>query len=480
MSELPRGWANAVLGEVAEVVAGQSPAGTEVNESGDGLPFFQGKAEFGDLYPEVRKWTTNVARTAKPDDVLLSVRAPVGPTNLAQADCAIGRGLMAIRQHVSFADRYLLWVLRASSEQLRSFATGSTFEAVTGPVVRQLQIPVAPTAEQERIVAAIEEAFSKLDAGEAGLRTVRQLLKRLRDAVLTAAVTGRLVTPSGEIAYDDMKLESLRAESASNRSARPRRPRSDDVPPPAVSLPPGWRWVRWGEIGLCQNGRAFPSSDYCDEGVPLLRPGNLAENGQVRWAVSNTRHLPEQYVRKCPDLVVGPSEVVMNLTAQSLKDDFLGRVCLTGPNDRCLLNQRLARLTPFGVTPAYAVVFFRSQLFREFVRTLNTGSLIQHMYTHQVDCCWIPLPPPADQAAVVAEVDRTLSLLDRLGAIVDAVFDRSAGLRRSVLIAAFNGRLVPQDSSDEPAPVLLERIRAERSALHASASGRRRKWEAES
>ena len=103
-----------------------------------------------------------------------------------------------------------------------------------------------------------------------------------------------------------------------------------------------------------------------------------------------------------------------------------------------------------------------SPVFRRFVDGLNSGSLIQHMYTHDLDRCWMPVPPPSDQRAVVPEVERQFSFIEACERAVEAGLARAAALRRSILAAAFSGKLVPQDPSDEPASLLLERIRAER------------------
>src|SRR5437899_3338432 len=97
--DLPSGWSHAKLEEVSTLIAGQSPPGTSYNEDGVGLPFFQGKAEFGDTYPTPRKWCTAPKKIAEPGDVLVSVRAPVGPSNLCVETSAIGRGLAALRPH---------------------------------------------------------------------------------------------------------------------------------------------------------------------------------------------------------------------------------------------------------------------------------------------------------------------------------------------------------------------------------------------
>lgn len=184
MSQLPPGWEWTTLGEIAEVNLGQSPPGSTYNEVGDGVPFFQGKAEFGDLFPTASKWTTAPKKLARRMDVLLSVRAPVGPTNLAPHDCAIGRGLAAIRESSAVTHRYLLWVMRWSAGDLAARATGSTFAAVSGQQVRNHAIPLPPRAEQERIVAAIEERLSRLDAATRSLGSLTTRLASFRTRIL--------------------------------------------------------------------------------------------------------------------------------------------------------------------------------------------------------------------------------------------------------------------------------------------------------
>jgi type I restriction enzyme S subunit len=89
--------------------------------------------------------------------------------------------------------------------------------------------------------------------------------------------------------------------------------------------------------------------------------------------------MPEKWAADYPGHLIGPDELVINLTAQSLADEFLGRVCLTSPGEHCLLNQRIARLTPVLLPPRFLLCVFKSPWFRKFVASLNTGSLIQHM-----------------------------------------------------------------------------------------------------
>ncbi len=189
---LPDGWEWSTLDEACEIVLGQSPSSDTYNAEGIGLPFYQGKAEFGDLYPTPEKWCSSPKKIAEKDDILISVRAPVGPTNLCPEKSCIGRGLAAIRPK-GFPTKYFLHYLRYIEKEWDSKATGTTFKAITGDVLRNQEIPVAPLPEQERIVSRIEELFSDLDAGVAALERVRAGLRRYKASVLKAAVSGRLV-----------------------------------------------------------------------------------------------------------------------------------------------------------------------------------------------------------------------------------------------------------------------------------------------
>ncbi len=175
------------LKECCTIIAGQSPESKYYNSNGDGLPFFQGKADFGELYPSIRVYCSQPTKIAEKDDILLSVRAPVGPTNLAPCKVCIGRGLTAIRPSEVLLTRYVLLFFRYFEAQLASKGTGTTFKAITQDVVKNLEIPIPPLPEQERIVARIEELFSQLDAGVETLKKTKAQLAVYRQAVLKEA-----------------------------------------------------------------------------------------------------------------------------------------------------------------------------------------------------------------------------------------------------------------------------------------------------
>ena len=175
------------LKDCCTIIAGQSPESKYYNTTGEGLPFFQGKADFGELYPAIRVYCSQPTKIAEKDDILLSVRAPVGPTNLAPCKVCIGRGLTAIRPSEVLLTRYVLLFFRYFEAQLASKGTGTTFKAITQDVIKDLEIPVPPLSEQERIVARIEELFSQLDAGVEMLKKTKAQLAVYRQAVLKEA-----------------------------------------------------------------------------------------------------------------------------------------------------------------------------------------------------------------------------------------------------------------------------------------------------
>src|SRR5208337_2692307 len=128
---LPDGWRWVKLGKVCEIIAGQSPPGSTYRTMPEGLPFFQGKADFGLLNPVPRVWCVDPNKIALPGDILISVRAPVGPTNVADVKCCIGRGLAAIRCEHNVDSDFILAALRRFENKLVVKGSGSTFEAIS-------------------------------------------------------------------------------------------------------------------------------------------------------------------------------------------------------------------------------------------------------------------------------------------------------------------------------------------------------------
>lgn len=166
------------LPSVAHIIMGQSPPSSVYNSVGKGLPFYQGKTDFGELFPKPRMYCTAPIKIAEANDILISVRAPVGPTNISPARSCIGRGLAAIRPKSNLDQKYLLYFLRFYEPQLAQLGQGSTFEAVGKKELEDIEIPLPPLAEQQRIAGILARADR--------LRQLRRYALQLSDGYLQA------------------------------------------------------------------------------------------------------------------------------------------------------------------------------------------------------------------------------------------------------------------------------------------------------
>ena len=158
------------------VIAGQSPKGDSYNENGAGLEFHQGKKAFGESVIEHSNvWTTEITKIAEPGDILMSVRAPVGPTNITDRRICIGRGLAAIRCNKNVIPQYILYSLRNIESQITG-NDGAVFNSINKKQIEELPLPILPLFEQQRIVSRLDASFAHIDALKANAK------KQLDDA----------------------------------------------------------------------------------------------------------------------------------------------------------------------------------------------------------------------------------------------------------------------------------------------------------
>ncbi len=159
---MKKGWEVKRLGEITKVIAGQSPEGKFYNSEKNGLPFYQGKKEYGDKYiGEPTTWTTKITKEADAGDILMSVRAPVGPINFATQKICIGRGLAAIRAGKLIDKEFLYNFLVKNENEIKGNA-GAVFNSINKAQIEQITISLPPLQEQQRIVAILDKAFTAI------------------------------------------------------------------------------------------------------------------------------------------------------------------------------------------------------------------------------------------------------------------------------------------------------------------------------
>lgn len=181
---MKQGWEMKKLGEVCKVIAGQSPEGKYYNSEGKGMPFYQGKKEYGEKYiGEPTTWTKKITKEAEAGDILMSVRAPVGPVNFATQKICIGRGLAAIRAGKSIDKEFLFNFFLKHENEIEGNA-GAVFNSINKTLIENLQIPLPPLPEQQRIVSILDEAFAAIAKAKANAEQNLKNAKELFESYL--------------------------------------------------------------------------------------------------------------------------------------------------------------------------------------------------------------------------------------------------------------------------------------------------------
>jgi type I restriction enzyme S subunit len=491
---LPPGWAWTTLGDIADLVGGGTPS----RENPD---YFTGEIVW--LTPteipkdciaimvDSRERITKIAlkessaRLLPKGAVLMTSRATIGYVAIAGTEVTTNQGFASFICSDGIFNGYLAYWLWAQREKFIEQATGTTFKEITKSKLRPIELPLAPLPEQRRIVAKIEELFTRLDAGVKALKRVQAALKRYKASVLKAACEGRLVRarrdapqqPADEPADKLLAriLAERRAKWEADQRARkgasrrtPTKAKYEEPPPPDTDglpeLPVGWVWATIEQ--LADEGRnsitdgpfgsKLKTEHYTELGPRVIRLQNIGD-GEFRdeYAHISERHF--QSLRKhevfAGDLVIaGLGE---SLPRSCIVPDFVGPAIVKADCIRFKPHPKLA-------INRYLNAALNSEVAKKSALLIVHGIGRPRMNQQEIKALPIPLPPLSEQRRITAEVERRLSVVAELEKTVTDNLARAGRLRQAILHRAFTGRLVPQDPNDEPAGKLLERIRAGR------------------
>ena len=374
------------LKECCTIIAGQSPESKYYNSKGEGLPFFQGKADFGALYPNIRIYCSQPTKIAEKDDILLSVRAPVGPTNLSPGKVCIGRGLTAIRPGSSISLKYLLYFFRYYEAQLQKSGTGTTFKAITQNVIKNIEVPVPSLDEQERIVSKIEELFSKLDASVAELKTAKEKLKVYRQAVLKEAFsTCEKYTKISDVCQHVTD--------------------GDHMPP--------------------------PKADY---GIPFIMISSI-EKAHINW--ENTKYVTENYYEAIGELrTPRKGDILYTVTGS------FGIPVMVDTDKKFCFQRHIALLRPNAkITQKYLFYVLQTPHVYTQASKKATGTAQKTVGLSVLRNITIPYCSAEKQMRIVEFLEQHLTTCDSIEHAVDASLQQAEALRQSILKQAFEGEL---------------------------------------
>ena len=441
---LPKGWIKTTIDNVCLIILGRSPPSSTYNQDKVGLPFFQGKADFGTFHPTTRNWCTNPETFAEKNDILISVRAPVGPTNISLEKCCIGRGLAAVRSLDGVIFSYVFYHLRFLENYIATKGTGTTFKAIRGDQLRSITLSIPPLNEQKRIVSKIQSIFAQIDTKQQELeklasqiRSVPDSFAELKGSILKKAFEGRLVPQDPRDEPAEIPLKKIHKGPAK------------DLDFERDNLPKGWIKTTIDNVCLIILGRSPPSSTYNQDKVGLPFFQGKADFGTFHPTTRNWCTNPETFAEKNDILIsvrapVGPTNISL---------------------EKCCIGRGLAAVRSLdGVIFSY--VFYHLRFLENYIATKGTGTTFKAIRGDQLRSITLSIPPLNEQKRIVskiqsifAQIDTKQQELEKLASQIRSVPDSFAELKGSILKKAFEGRLVPQDSHDEPASVLLERIK---------------------
>jgi type I restriction enzyme S subunit len=378
-------WLREPLGEIAEVIMGQSPPSSTYNVDGKGLPFFQGKAEFGDIYPTPVKYCSKPQRIAQPNDILMSVRAPVGPVNLSPSECCIGRGLSAIRGKRHKIDQtYLFYYLRSMESALSKFGQGSTFGAIGRRDVERIEIPHPASIKVQQRIADI-------------LKRVHRLLgKRLQANQLA-----------------DKILQSTFLEMFGDKEPQ----------------------NKVGDVATFVSSGSTPlggENTYVENGIVFIREQNVLMN---ELDLQSVAHITEETHRKMRRTWVKNGDVLLNITGASL-----GRVAVyRGPDDKANVNQHVCiiRLDRSKALPEYVASYLATSRRQKQIWTIQAGASRQALNFQQVKSLGFYLPDLKEQERFADVVRRIKSLKGKQKRSTQEINE----LFHSLMHKAFRGQL---------------------------------------
>jgi type I restriction enzyme S subunit len=364
IGKIPKDWCVQELGDesVANIIAGQSPPSSTYNRENLGLPFLQGKMEFGEMFPSPTTYCSKPIKAAKKHDILLSVRAPVGDVNIAPFECCIGRGLAAIRAKANNLDYLFLFrYLKHESKRFKALSTGSTFKAIRMQEIERFSIPLPSVKEQKNIVAVlgvVDSAILKVD--EVIWKTER-LKKGLMQQLLTRGI--------GHKEYKDT---------------------------PIGTVPEEWGVYPCSE--LCKEITVgivvTPAKYYTASGVPCLRSFNIQENEIISKDLVYISPEANELHKKS---IIHTGDVVAVRTGQpgtssAVPPAFDGANCIDliifRPNDM--------------IRPGFLSCFLNSPLAKRQVIAGQTGSVQQHFNIGMAEKLKVVLPPLYEQKKIAS------------------------------------------------------------------------------
>jgi type I restriction enzyme S subunit len=371
LGEIPVEWEVKKLEKISKIIMGQSPKSSSYNDEGEGVPFFQGKTEFGTMYPNIKKWCTEPTKMSQPLDILMSVRAPVGDVNINNVDACIGRGLAAIRECEISHYKYIYYVLQRYKYELEKSAQGSTFTAINSSDLKNLSLPFTKIQEQKKIADILSTVDTQIDQTDKLIEKTKELKKGLMQKLLTKGI--------GHTEFKNTEVGDIPVE---------------------------WEVKKIDDISDVKGGKRLPKGYKLVEepnGYPYIRVADMYMGG---INVEEIRYVPVEIVEKIKNYIISSEDLFISVAGTL---GIVGEVPME--LDNANLTENADKLSNIKIHKKFLVYMLQSKIIQDIIESERTTNAQPKLALTRIKQFKIPVPPIIEQetiANILLEVDEKI------------------------------------------------------------------------
>ena len=404
-------WANRKLGDIADIIMGQSPDGNSINDS-EGIEFHQGKLAFGEKYlKHSNNYTSKPTKIAPTHSLLLCVRAPIGTLNITDREVCIGRGLCAINANNQTSNKFLYYALSNQQNYFEENATGSTFKAISTALIKGTKIPIPPISEQQAIANFLDKKTGEIDQAIALLETQKTDLQAYRQALITETMT---------------------------KGLNPNAPMKDSGIQWIGEIPESWCITRIKYLANTQensfiDGDWIESPYVTDIGIRYLTSGNIG-NGVFKR--QGNGYITEDTFQKLNCKYAYPGDLVFCRLNQPF-----GRSCiLPDDQDRYVLAVDNVILRT-NEDKRYICYLTQLERYQNYIGMLANGTAMQRISRTKLGNVNVPLPPLSEQHVIADYLDKKTSDIDTALNQMDTQIADLQAYRTALISEAVTGKI---------------------------------------
>lgn len=501
MGELPPTWINCMMGDISKVIGGGTPKTSDnenfsTNDYAWITPADLSKYQKMYIY-EGKRFLSPIGLSKSsavllpPGTVLFTSRAPIGYVAIAGRELSTNQGFKSFVCDSGILPEYIYFYLKTAKPIAEQLASGTTFLEISGANAAKIPLPLAPLNEQRRIVAKLEKLLAKVDTCKERLDKIPGILKRFRQSVLAAACSGRLtadwrknnpdVEPASELLkrVKEERKKCYEEECTKAKAEGRKKPKKPANLEPeilfsdnGIDIPDTWIWTSFENVSSIKQysmssgpfGSALGTKDYRDRGVPVIRGQNVQDG---LFIAKNFVYISEDKALELKRSTAYPRDIVIVAVGAGS-----GNAAIV-PNNlpRSILSQNCNKFTldDFFALPEFIILVLQIEISKAQMQEITTDTARQFLSLTNLKEMIFPIAPLEEQQEIVNRVQHLFKIADRIEQRYQKAKNHVDQLTQSILAKAFRGELVPQDPNDEPASVLLERIRTEREKREAEA-----------